>query len=345
MRIDTSFAAPYDDVVRLEAMSQSDPTPPPPSGSKLTCITNAGIGEVSTLLQKDTYFWLDLRAVTDSEIALVGEQLGLHPLTIEDLQEFDQRAKVEEYDGYIYLVAYGSAPEGDEDRLAEVHIVYSPKFLLTVARDPSVELADLHRKSEARSFNGHEMLHAVLDTLVDSYAPLLDDIDRHIDRIEDEILNRELSGRDRDIHEVRRHLGRVNRVVHRQSEAYTRLHEALRHLPDSKMENAAYFRDVQDHLIRITESADASRDRVSGVFEIYLAALDNRQNIIMKQFTVIAGIFLPLSVVTGFFGMNFGWMVGHILGRQDFLIFGVGLPLVILVTILVVIWNRGLLHE
>jgi magnesium transporter len=174
---------------------------------------------------------------------------------------------------------------------------------------------------------------------------LLDDIDGQIDDVEDLILNRDLKGRDRDIHEIRRHLGRINRVVHRQSEAYTRLHEVLRRLPDHNPANSPYFRDVQDHLIRITESADALRERISGSFEIYLAALDNRQNIIMKQFTVIAGIFLPLSVVTGFFGMNFGWMVGHILHLREFLIFGIGLPLIVFGAIIWVIWNRGLLSE
>jgi magnesium transporter len=311
----------------------------------VACISNAGIGEISTLLQKGSFFWLDLRAATDTEIALVGEQVGLHPLTTEDLQHFDQRAKIEEFEDYVYLVAYGSAPEGDHDRLAEIHIIYSPNFLLTVAHDASVELADLHSRAEQREFNGHELLHAVLDTLVDSYAPLLDDVDDQIDDIEDRILKRDLKGRDFDIHDVRRHLGRINRVVHRQSEAYTRLHEALRRLPDHDPANAPYFRDVQDHLIRITESADALRDRVGGIFEVYLAALDNRQNVIMKQFTVIAGVFLPLSVVTGFFGMNFGWMVGHILHLREFLIFGVGFPILILIVLLAVIASRGLLSE
>ena len=133
--------------------------------------------------------------------------------------------------------------------------------------------------------------------------------------------------------------------MHRQSEAYTRLHEVLRRLPDHDPANAPYFRDVQDHLIRVTESADALRERISGSFEIYLAALDNRQNIIMKQFTVIAGIFLPLSVVTGFFGMNFGWLVFHINHFSQFLILGVMLPLAIFAGIVWLIRSRGLLSE
>jgi magnesium transporter len=322
--------------------------PPEHSGANrrpVSFISNSRIDEISELIEKNTFFWLDLRAATDSEIAIIGEEIGLHPLTVEDLQEFDQRAKVEEYPDYVYLVAYGAAPDGDEDRLAEVHIIYSPNFLLTVARDKSVELANLHEQASDRELSGHELLHVALDTLVDSYAPLLDDIDTHLDDIEDLILNRDLKGRDRDIHEVRRHLGRINRVAHRQSESYTRLHEVLRRMPDHDPANAPYFRDVQDHLIRVTESADALRERVSGSFEIYLAALDNRQNIIMKQFTVIAGIFLPLSVVTGFFGMNFGWMVGHVIHLREFLIFGVGLPILILAGIIWIIRSRGLLSE
>lgn len=133
----------------------------------------------------------------------------------------------------------------------------------------------------------------------------------------------------------------IVRVTHRQSEVYTRLRETLRRLPDHNPDHAPYYRDVQDHLIRVAESADSLRDRVQGVFEIYLAALDNRQNIIMKQFTVIAGIFLPLTVLVGFFGQNFKWMVDNVGDADSFVLLGLVLPAAIVATLLLVIWRRG----
>jgi magnesium transporter len=310
----------------------------------IACATNSGVAQIEELA-KSGFIWLDLRDPAAADLQKVGEQLQLHPLTIEDLQEFGQRTKVEEYPDYVYLVTYGAAPKGDEDRLAEIHLIYGRNYLLTVSRDQSEELEHLHQQIDGREMSRQDLLHSVLDELVDSYAPVLDDLDARINGIEDQILAHDLKGRDRDIHLVRREVGAVDRIIHRQNETYASLHEVIRRMPGHSPTNAPYFRDVQDHLIRVTQSADALRERTSGLFEIYMAALDNRQNIIMKQFTVIAGIFLPLSVLTGFFGMNFGWLVRNIDHSWAFFAFGVGLPILIASLILWLVWRRGLLSE
>jgi magnesium transporter len=310
------------------------------------CVANSTISRLAELRERGEFVWLNLSAATDEEISAAGAALELHPLTIEDLQEFDQRAKVEEYERYIQIVSYGATTaEHDEDSLVEIHIIYSPDFIVTVAAEESLELARLHDQADVRQFSGHELLHSILDVLVDSYAPLLDRFDHEIERLEDLVVHRDLHEREIEIHDVRRRLGRVNRIVHRELEAFTRLPEVLRRMPDHHRGDYPYFRDLQDHLIRVGESADALRDRVAGLFDLYMAALNNRQNVVMKQFTVIAGIFLPLSVVTGFFGMNFAWLVREIEGETAFLVLGVILPLVVLVTILGVIASRGLFRE
>jgi magnesium transporter len=119
----------------------------------------------------------------------------------------------------------------------------------------------------------------------------------------------------------------------------------LRRLFGPDGEESPYFRDVLDHLLRVGESTDAMRDRLVGAFELYMAAINNRQNVTMKQFTVIAGIFLPLSVVTGFFGMNFGWMVDHIDSRLSFLLLGAIGPAVLAAVLFWVFVSRGLFRE
>lgn len=310
------------------------------------CVTNESIDLVPAAIKRDEYVWLNLTAATDAEIQRAGDVLGLHPLTVEDMQEFNQRAKVEDYGTYMYVVAYGATQaEHDEDKLVEVHIVYSPAFLATVAAEESVELGRLHQLAEQREYSGHELLHSVLDTLIDSYAPVLDHFDSEIEHLEEVIVGRDLRGRELEIHDLRRRLTRVDRTVHRQLESFTSIREGLRRMPGHDRDDFPYFRDVQDHLTHVSESADAMRERVAGLFELYMAALDNRQNIIMKQFTVIAGIFLPLSVVTGFFGMNFGWMVREISSERAFLVLGVGLPLLILGMLIGVIAARGMFRE
>lgn len=311
----------------------------------VVCVANDELDQLQRELDKGDFVWLNLHGVSDEQLTTASETLGLHPLTTEDLQEFNQRAKVEEYDEYVYVVAYGATASPDVDRVVEVHLVYGPGFLATVTAEPLPDLQRLHAEAGTRIYRGNELLHAVLDLLVDSYGPLLDDIDAEVEALEEQVIDRDLRGRELDIHNVRRKLGRVDRIVHRQSEAFTRLPEALRRLPNHEFENALYFRDVQDHLIRVSDAADGMRERIAGVFELYLAALDNRQNVIMKQFTVIAGIFLPLSVVTGFFGMNFGWMVKHIDTQEEFLAYGVGIPIVILIALVLIIRARGLFED
>lgn len=313
----------------------------------IVCLDGVEPGAIERAKDVGEFFWLNLRDGGDTarSAARAGALLGLHELTIEDLEHFGQRAKVEEYEGYVYIVAYGAAPDDDDDRLVEMHIVYSPRFLFTVSRDESPEIYGLHARSGGAKTDGQRVLHGVLDILVDSFAPLLDEIDSEIEAIEEHVFEGRLSEIELQVHAIRRKLVRIARVTHRQSEAYTRLREALRRLPDHNAEEAPYFRDVQDHLIRMTESADSLRERVQGVFEIYLATLDRRQNITMKQFTVIAGVFLPLSVLVGFFGQNFTWMVDRVDSAAAFIALGIALPVVFAAMLLLIIWRGGFFHE
>jgi magnesium transporter len=301
---------------------------------------------IAGALEAGEYVWLNIADGRDDAITAAGRALGLHPLTVDGLKEFNQRAKVEDFGDYVYIVAFSaSTSEQDDDRLTEVHIVFAPGFLASVANEPVPVLEQLVPLVESRDHSPHELLHSVLDALVDTYGPLFDAFDGEIEQIEELLISRELKGRELEIHELRRRLARVDRVVHRQLESFTSIREMLRRMPGYHADDFPYFRDLLDHLTHVSESADAMRERVAGLFELYMAALDNRQNVIMKQFTVIAGIFLPLSVLTGFFGMNFGWMVRGIESNHAFLILGVALPIVILAGLVVVFAGRGLFRD
>lgn len=315
-----------------------------PAESTVACLSGESIDGIGAALSRGDYVWLNLSSATDSQIKRVGEALGLHPLTVEDIEHFEQRVKVEDYGEYFYLVAYGASAD-DGDGLFEVHVVYSPSYLATVAAEPAPALDRLHQQAGARRWSGQELLHSVLDALIDSYAPVLDQLDAEIERIEELIVERDLRGRELEIHHLRRRLARIDRTVHRELEAFTSIRETLRRMPGHLPGEIPYFRDLQDHLTHVAESADAMRERVAGLFELYMAALDNRQNVIMKQFTVIAGIFLPLSVLTGFFGMNFAWMVRELSSGSAFLLLGVILPLMILGLLLSIFAVRGLFRD
>lgn len=312
----------------------------------IKCLSGDSIDQVAPALAAGDFVWLNLAEASDAEIDGAGAALDLHPLTVEDLQEFHQRAKVEDYGDYVYIVAYGaSTAEHDEDGVAEVHVVFSPTFLATFAAEPTTTFDQLIEQASSRDFSRQELLHSVLDTLVDSFAPLFDEFDDAIEQIEERLIARELHGRELEIHALRRRLSRVDRIVHRQLEAFTSIRETLRRMPGHHPEDFPHFRDLQDHLNHVADAADVMRDRIAGLFELYMAALDNRQNVIMKQFTVIAGVFLPLSVLVGFFGMNFAWMVEHIKSGESFLLLGVVLPLAIFASLVALFAVRGLFRE
>jgi magnesium transporter len=329
-------------------MDEPSPSMPSSRGTRraVRCLDNDSAASVASVVGESTYVWVNLEGATQDQITQAGSSLGLHPLSIEDLEHFNQRAKVEDYGSYMHIVAFGATlDETDDDRLVEVHVIYSPDFLMTVSQERADGLSSFQQTAAGDKFSGHELLHAVLNRLIDSYAPLLDRFDSEIEALEEEIVDRRLRGRELAIHELRRRLSRVDRSVHRQLEAFTTIRENLRRLPDHEYDDFPYFRDLQDHLAHVADSADAMRERIAGLFELYMAALDNRQNIIMKQFTVISAIFLPLSVLTGFFGMNFGWMVRHIDSPHAFMLLGVALPVAILCILILTLASRGLFRD
>jgi magnesium transporter len=314
----------------------------------VVCLTHEQIDRAQEMLASGEFFWLDLHAAADEQIVAIGESMGLHPLTIEDLQHFGQRPKIEPYidEGYVYIVFYGAAPADDDDRLAEIHIIHSTKFLLTARRDDSVELRGLWKTaSDSRVRDPLRLLHVVLDTLVDSFGPVLDELDDQIERVEELIFQRALEGRESEIHRLRRLLGRMNRTIHAETESLTRIRDALVSLHGSERAMGPYFRDVLDHLSRVANSADSLRDRLTALSDLYVAALDTRLNMVMKQFTVIAGIFLPLTVLVGYFGQNFKWMTDHVDGWVAFVVWGVALPIAITTGLLIFFSRRRLLKD
>ncbi len=315
------------------------------AGDHAICLTAADLDRLGQVAASGEFFWLDLRAAGDDEIERVGKVLGFHPLSIEDSQHFGQRPKVERHRDHLFAVFFGAAPAEDEDRLVEVHIYFTGAYLVTIRREESPALDDLERRVRRNGLTGHMLLHAVLDALVDSFADVLEEIDEATDEIEANILGGSQQLGERQIYLVRRRLVTVGRVLNRQRSTFTALAESVEQIEGYEPASTPYFADVADHLHRMSEAVETLRERTSGAAEIYLAAASNRMNVVMKQFTVIAGIFLPMSVVVGFFGMNFGWMVRNISSASAFWLLGVVAPVLISIGLYWWFAKRGWLRE
>jgi magnesium transporter len=295
--------------------------------------------EIERRLGEGRFFWLDLHRPTAEELALLRDLFRFHPLALEDSESFGQRPKLEPYDDHVFLVVYGAAP--DEDRLVEVHCFYSERFLVTVHRDDCPAFAAL-RERQARRGQPEEaalVLHDVVDALVDSFFPVLSELDDEIDEIQDTLLQRPTDEQLQRVYDLKRRLVGLRKAVTPQRDLFGGI--GLSQLPRMTVEAERHFRDVYDHLIRISELIDSYRDLLTSVTEVYLSTASNRMNAVMKQLTLIATIFLPLSFITGFFGQNFGWMVDHVAGAAAFLVLGIGLQVAAALVLLAVFRRRG----
>jgi magnesium transporter len=289
-----------------------------------------------------TFFWLDLREAEPADVELIGEVFDFHPLAVEDAINFGQRPKLDEYDDYVFLVVFGHAP--DEDNLVEVHVFYSERFLITVRRDHCPAFVDVRERQARRKDPVRDpilVLYHVIDGLVDSFFPLLADWDDLIDAIEEGISRQPNDEQLRRIFMLKRELVRLRKVIAPQRDLAASIASGMEQLPGATIEAERAFRDVYDHLIRLTDQLDSYRDLVTGVMDVYLSTVSNRLNVVMKQLTVLATVFLPLTFITGFFGQNFSWMVRVVGGQPAFWVLGVALPLAVAFALLSLFRRRG----
>jgi magnesium transporter len=281
--------------------------------------------EIRRLLADGTPFWLDLHGVGPGESALLRDLFGFHPLAVEDAEHFGQRPKVEGYDDFAFVVAFGAAP--DDDGLVEVHLFHSPRFLVSVHREPCPPLEALHAEWAVRRPDADAtvmLLHRIIDALTDSFFPALDAFDDALDEFEAGIDEGRTDGQKETIYGLRRRLATLRRVIQPQRDLLARLSSGSAGLPGSSPEAERRFRDVYDHLIRLGEQLETYRELLVGANEMYQSAVSQRANQVLKQLTIISTVFLPLSFLVGFFGQNFTWMVDNIDTRTDFLVLGIG---------------------
>ena len=294
------------------------------------------------LLAGGTFFWIDLEHPDAEDFAILRDVFAFHPLALEDSEHFGQRAKLDEYGDYVFLVVYGAS--ADEDRLVEVHCFYSERYLITIHRDDCpafTELRARYAKQEAPLGDPPRLLYRIVDSLVDSFFPALADLDDRIDELENAIFLRADDAQLQEIFSMKRLLVGMRKAVSPQRDLFAGLMGGVAQLPGMTDEDERYFRDVYDHLIRISDLIDTYRDLLTGAMDVYLSTVSNRINVVMKQLAIIATIFLPLTFITGFFGQNFGYMVRHVTGWPAFVGLGIALELAVVAGLFAMFKRRG----
>jgi magnesium transporter len=302
---------------------------------------------VQSRLDEDVFLWLDLENPTDADFALLRDVFKLHPLALEDSRKFGQRPKLDEYDDFTLLVVFGAVDDPDRRTgLApiEVHCFYSQKWLITVHKGQCSVFEDLRNQTHRhlqKYEEGLGILYLVVDELVDSFLPQLSGLDDEFDELEDTILADPQPASLQQAITMKRQLVQLRKIVNPQRDMFAAILSGRYELPGMTEEHEKYFRDVYDHLIRVSEQLDDYRDLASGTTDLYQSTVGNKMNLTMKQLGWVATFFLPLSFLTGFFGQNFTLLVGTIIRPGwTFWVLGLGLDIVAFVLVLLWFLNR-----
>lgn len=252
--------------------------------------------------------WVDLASPTDVEARLLSESFHFHELAVEDALAEIHNPKVEDYPGFVYLALHGIDFEASQHAFAthEVDFFLGPNFLVTVHDSTSRSIerwrAVCPKNAHILAEGASALMHRIVDVMVDNYEPEIDKIESRLEELEAEVFQRPRGNVIREILAVKRDISTLRRVTTPQRDVIGRL--ARREFSLITDTVSYRFRDVYDHLVRYSDEALTMLDRVSGLLDAHLSTVSNRLNEVMKVLTIISVIFMPLTVLTGLYGMN-----------------------------------------
>ncbi|HLZ24023.1 MAG TPA: magnesium/cobalt transporter CorA [Ktedonobacterales bacterium] len=274
-------------------------------------------------------FWIDIAEDVNASMNMLATTCALSRITLDSVRDQQERAKLVQGKEYFHLVAHGMTFDTAAQTAVtpKLDIIFGANFLVTVHEAEMPWLKRLWDAVRTGKTDENEMqrgaaylLYAVMDALVDSYFPVLDDLDDMIDDLENVTVRDTSNEVQARIFRMKRSLAQMRRVISPQVEVanalITRTGETI------PREAEPLFADVHDHLVRVFEVLDSYRDLMSGLLDVYLTTVSNRLNAVMKQLTIIATIFMPITFITGVFGQNFGHLpqVEHDNGSAFFVV-------------------------
>jgi magnesium transporter len=298
---------------------------------------------IRALRESGEFFWLDLESPTDAEIDELAALLDLPPLAVEDTHEFHQRAKVDDYGDRLLIVFYGAQAEAGETGLVEVHMHLAPGRVVTVHRGRSAALDPIRT---AHLHSDHEVVYRILDALSESVLTQLREIEQEVSGLEQRAFESPSAADRRRIVELRGRLFRLLQVIVPQRDMLDPGADAIERVLGMEAGQAHHpVHDVHDDLVLAANLVAYCRELLAEALNVYLQATSNRLNEVATRLTVLASIFVPLTLITGFFGQNFGWLVDHVDSLTTFLVWGVGGIVVPALAIWTWLWRSGYLNS
>lgn len=256
--------------------------------------------------------WLDLEAPPEEEFGLLKALFNFHPLALEDCLGQSHHPKLDDYEDYLFLIMHGARWNDDEQELdtIELDVFLSPQVLVTYHTEPlpSIQEGKVRclKKEGALSRGTDYLLHVILDALVENYTPVLDKISLITEEIEDETFSKPTPTTLNRLVSMKKEVAQLWRLALHQKDILLQLSRGK--YPIIHPEQIAFYRDVYDHLVRVSDLTESFRDHISGTMNVYVSVTGSRTNEIMKVLTIFAAILLPLSLIAGIYGMNFKFM-------------------------------------
>jgi magnesium transporter len=268
--------------------------------------------EVAALLRNEGALWVDIDSTVRAQHALLEKVFRFHHLAIEDTLNPNSRVKLEEYEGYLFIVLRGVALRDETEdpydlETRDFYAFLGPNYLVTVHAGPSASVdrafAMLQRSPDLLDRGVERALHAVFDDVIDSYFPILNQIDAFVDGLEERVFVNFDQAALRDLFQVKRMVLSLRRHLQPSREVMN----VLTNRPSALLTRDVqlYFRDIYDHVLRINDALDTYRDLLSSTMDSYLTQVSNRLGSTTKALSVVATLSLPFVVVSGMWGMNF----------------------------------------
>lgn len=309
-----------------------------------------GVDHLSELLKDESILvWVDMQTPTLDDDQILLDIFRFHPLTVEDCRANRHHPKVDEFPDYLYFIFHGVHTDITVERFNTVELdgYLGQNFVVTYHHEPLNSIDIVKQKMRSTQLIGEHgssfLLHQIIDQLVDDYLPVVDDFDERIDKLEDRIFALKQPSNQilEEILGLKRSLLRLRRISSKELDTLYRISHGQFHLIEGPV--LPFYRDIYDHLVRITDLAESYRDLINGSLDAYMSVVSNRLNEIMKVLTIFSAIMLPLTFLAGVYGMNFDNMP-ELHFRYGY--YGVlFVMLVITILMLIFFWKRGWLGD
>ena len=253
--------------------------------------------------------WVDLSEPEEDDFEMLQREFGFHPLSLEDAKKHVQRPKIEEYEGYFFLVTQALLFDAEnlEVRFSEVDFFVGRNFVVTVHDKPLTALRESMLRCQRNPMILSEgvgfVVYTIVDSIIDEYLPVLDTIDDRVDDLEEDIFHDFDETAVERIFTLKRSLLQIRRNSGHMRDVFNVL--MRRDQPLFTPQTVIYFRDIYDHLFRITDSVDIYRDILTGALDAWLSLNANRLNTVMKTFAGLSIMLMTAALVAGIYGMNF----------------------------------------